>query len=371
MGEVRAARDLRLDRRVAVKLLSRHVAADPVTRQRFETEARSAARLNHPNVVSVYDSGEDDGVPFLVMELLPGRTLADEISEGPLDPERVRAVGLEVLAALDASHRAGVLHRDVKPGNVLLTANGTAKVADFGIAKSVESVDLTATGVVVGTAAYLAPERLAGQPATVSSDLYAVGAVLYEALTGRKPYRPDTPLAMLRAIEAGEHPPLARAAPQTDARLAATVEQAMARDAAARFPSASVMADALRGTPSRTPGPTVATASSSLAATEHLPAAEPAPTEPLPAPTLVAPLDQPLRHRRDLGGSRPRWRRRRWVLLATVALGLAAVVAFAATRGDPSSPEGHPPTSAVPSTNTTLPERLAAALDDLDAAVRR
>ena len=136
MGEVWAARDLRLGRSVAVKLLNPTMASDGGVRERFETEARSAARLSHPSVVQVFDSGEHDGVPFLVMELLPGRTLADEVATGPLDPEPVRRIGIEVLGALEASHRAGVLHRDIKPSNVLLTADGRAKVGDFGIARA-------------------------------------------------------------------------------------------------------------------------------------------------------------------------------------------------------------------------------------------
>ena len=166
MGEVWAARDLRLGRSVAVKLLSASTASEAGVRERFEAEARSAARLSHPNVVQVFDSGEHDGIPYLVMELLPGRTLADEVAQGPLDPEAVRRIGVEVLGALEASHQAGILHRDIKPGNVLLAADGRAKVGDFGIAKSTEGLNLTSTGMIVGTAAYLAPERVAGHPAT-------------------------------------------------------------------------------------------------------------------------------------------------------------------------------------------------------------
>lgn len=130
MGEVWAARDLRLGRSVAVKLLSAHMASEGGVRERFEAEARAAARLSHPNVVQVFDSGEHDGIPYLVMELLPGRTLADDIALGPLDPETVRRIGTEVLGALEASHQAGIVHRDIKPGNVLLTADGRAKVGD-------------------------------------------------------------------------------------------------------------------------------------------------------------------------------------------------------------------------------------------------
>jgi serine/threonine protein kinase len=167
------------------------------------TRNRSAARLSHPNVVLVFDSGEHEGTPYLVMELLPGRTLADEIARGRLEPERARRIGLEVLGALAASHQAGILHRDIKPGNVLLTADDSAKLGDFGIAKSTENLNLTTTGMIVGTAAYLAPERVAGQSATPQSDLYALGVVLYEALSGRKPFHADTPIALMRAVEDG------------------------------------------------------------------------------------------------------------------------------------------------------------------------
>src|SRR5215210_804688 len=246
MGEVWAGRDLRLDRSVAVKLLSPTMASEAGVRERFDEEARSAARLSHSNVVLVFDSGEHEGTPYLVMELLPGRTLADEVAHGPLEPERVRRLGIEVLGALAASHQAGILHRDIKPGNVLLTGEGTAKVADFGIAKSTEGLQLTSTGMIVGTAAYLAPERLAGQPATVQSDVYAVGVVLYEALTGQKPFGGDTPFAVMRAVEAHQAVPLAEARPGLDASLVTTVQRAMAKDPARRFSSAAAMAEALR-----------------------------------------------------------------------------------------------------------------------------
>ena len=249
MGEVWAARDLRLGRDVAVKRLSPHLASEPGVRERFDVEARAAAGLNHPNVVAVFDSGEHEGIPFLIMELLPGRTLADELVDGPLDPARARQVGSEVLAALAASHAAGILHRDVKPGNVLLGVDGAVKVADFGIAKSTEALDLTTTGTVVGTAAYLAPERLSGQPATAQADLYAVGVLLYEALSGQKPYAADTPMGLLRAVEAQDPVPLSEARPGLDPSLVAIVERAMDPDPSRRFASAAVMAAALRGQP--------------------------------------------------------------------------------------------------------------------------
>ncbi|HSH60803.1 MAG TPA: protein kinase, partial [Acidimicrobiales bacterium] len=189
MGEVRDGLDRRLGRPVAVKLLRRDLAADPELRRRFEGEARAAARLAHPNVVAVHDTGEQEGVPYIVMERLAGRTVADEIAEGPLEPARVQRLGREVLAALDVAHRAGTVHRDIKPANLLLTPESSVKVADFGIAKAAEALpsDVTASGQVIGTPAYLAPERLEGAPATARSDLYSLAVVLYEALSGTKP----------------------------------------------------------------------------------------------------------------------------------------------------------------------------------------
>lgn len=234
MGEVRRARDTRLGRDVAVKSLRRDLAADDGVRSRFEDEARSAARLNHPAVVAVYDSGEWDGVPYLVMECLPGRTLADELAEGPIAPGRVRDVAVDLLGALAAAHRLGVIHRDVKPGNILLTAGGRAKLADFGIAKSTETLEHTHTGLVIGTPAYLAPERLDGRAATAQSDLYALGVVLYEALTGERPFRGDTPIALAHAIHATEPLLVRDRQPEVEPVLARVIDTAMAKNPARR-----------------------------------------------------------------------------------------------------------------------------------------
>src|SRR4051794_27406716 len=249
MAEVRAGTDLRLERPVAVKFLLPEMAARDDIRRRFEAEARNAAALTHPHAVAVYDTGEHDGIPFMVMERLPGETLADRIATGPVDQAWLRQVAGEVLAALAAAHAVGMVHRDVKPGNILLTADGHAKIADFGIAKSLEASadrpDLTGTGQLLGTPAYLAPERLDGAPATVSADLYSLGVVLYEALAGRCPFAGDTPLAAARAVAAGEHLPLHELRPDLDPALAATVERAMARAPGDRFPSAEAMAAAL------------------------------------------------------------------------------------------------------------------------------
>lgn len=260
MGQVQLAEDTRLARPVAVKSLRPELARYPDVRRRFGHEARAAARINHPNVVRVYDSGEQGVIPYLVMECLPGSTLMDELAWGPLELPRARRVGLDVLGALDAAHRLGVVHRDVKPGNILLSAtlDGPVKVGDFGIAKSAEDpslASLTDSGSLVGTAAYLAPERVAGGPAGPPSDLYSLGVVLYEALAGRRPYQADTTLAVALAIHMGGAPGLLELRPDLDPAFAAIVERAIARDPADRWASAAEMAESLHRWRSRPVNP--------------------------------------------------------------------------------------------------------------------
>src|SRR5712691_6570277 len=227
MGTVRDATDRRLGRPVAVKILRADLAEQAIARRRFETEAHAAARLTHPNVVMVFDSGEDDGIPFLVMERLPGRTLAAELAAGPLSLERIGEVARGVLSALAAAHAEGIIHRDIKPGNALLTEDGHVKVSDFGIAKTVDDLDQTQTAELVATPGYLAPERLAGEAASQRSDLYSVGVLLYEALSGRRPFERDTPLAMMLAVERGEAVPLRSHRPALSPDVVAVVERAM------------------------------------------------------------------------------------------------------------------------------------------------
>jgi serine/threonine-protein kinase len=261
MAEVQAGTDLRLQRPVAVKLLLPEMAARDDIRRRFEAEARAAASFNDPHAVAVYDTGEHEGTPYIVMERLPGETLADRIAAGPQDPKWVRRVACEVLGALAAAHAVGLVHRDVKPGNILVTADDHAKINDFGIAKSLEatdgSLDLTGTGQLLGTPAYLPPERLDGGPATTKSDLYSLGVVLYEALTGRCPFPGETPIAAAAAIVAGEYEPLDQARPGLDPALVTTVDRAMATDPDRRFDSASAMAAALTPRAAGAGAPTV------------------------------------------------------------------------------------------------------------------
>ena len=252
MADVYDAVDERLDRPVAVKVLRPEMASSEDVRLRFEAEARSAARLVHPNVVGVFDSGEDqDGaLPYLVMERLPGETLADRMhdEDGTLETDWVLRTAGDVLLALGAAHSAGLVHRDVKPANVLIGSDGCAKVADFGIAKSLEvaaAADLTSTNQLVGTPAYVAPERILGKPASPQSDLYAVGVLLYEALAGRKPFAGDTPVATAYAIQHETPTPLGELRPDLPSSVVAAVERAMDRDPARRFSTASEMAEAL------------------------------------------------------------------------------------------------------------------------------
>lgn len=247
-GEVRAGWDRHLDRPVAVKLMRTHMAADPVLRRRFDVEAQAAGRLSHPNVVTVYDTGDPgpSSTPYIVMERLSGATLRDAIAAGPLSVVQGRELAVQMLAALSVAHRAGLVHRDIKPSNVLSAAPGHWKVADFGIAKTVDSGnDETTTGLVVGTPAYLAPERLYGQPATVASDLFSVGVVLFEALTGRRPF--DTPSAYPWSGAVGGSPALQVRSlrPDIDPVLAGVIDRALQLDPRERFPSAAAMAAAL------------------------------------------------------------------------------------------------------------------------------
>jgi len=238
--------DTRMSRPVAVKLLRRGLSAQPAVRQRFQVEARAAAALNHPNIVRVYDIGNHEDTPFIVMERLSGETFGDQIARGPLPESQVRAVLHSVLAALSVAHDAGMLHRDIKPGNLLLTPSGTVKVADFGIVKTAASVHTT-TGHIVGTLAYMSPDRVGGRPASVADDLYAVGVVGYEALTGRKPFPQEDIMPLALAISEGRRPSVEELCPDIDPSLADVIERAMSPDPLRRFGSADAMRRALNG----------------------------------------------------------------------------------------------------------------------------
>jgi hypothetical protein len=243
MGEVWGAVDLWLDRPVAVKVLRRNPPDGSEPTARFLHEARAMARLNHPHVVTVHDAGEHEGQQFLVMERLPGNSFANELEHAPIPPARVLQIVHGTLAGLGAAHAAGLIHRDVKPSNILFSSSGAVKLGDFGIAKGA-GVDLTRAGDVLGTWPYLSPERLDGEAATRASDLYAVGIIMYEALAGERPYQGDT-LRLIQEIYRAKPKSLRRLRPNPDPRLVDVVERAMHRDAGRRFASAEEMAEAL------------------------------------------------------------------------------------------------------------------------------
>ena len=198
MADVFEARDTLLGRRVAVKVLHSQFSADEAFVKRFRREAQAAANLSHPNIVGIYDWGQEGSTYFIVMELVEGRSLRDVLrEEGPLLPRRVIEISAEVAAALSVAHRSGLVHRDIKPGNMLLDADGTVKVTDFGIARAWDdSSELTKTGAVIGTATYFSPEQAQGEPADERSDIYALGVVMYEMLTGRPPFSGESPVAV-------------------------------------------------------------------------------------------------------------------------------------------------------------------------------
>ncbi|HEX9311916.1 MAG TPA: protein kinase [Actinomycetota bacterium] len=249
MATVWRARDQVLARTVAVKILRDDLANDPEFRERFRREAIAAARLNHPSIINVFDTGTDEDVVFIVMEFFAGRTLAEVLTgAGALDPERVVDLVSPVLEALGYAHSQGVIHRDVKPANILVSDDGRVKVTDFGIAKAVveAGADLTTTGSMLGTVQYLSPEQVEGSPVDPRSDLYSTGAVTYELLAGRPPFRAETPVATAMMRLTTNPKPLRDIRPGLPRELEATVSRAMSVRPDDRFPSADAMRTALQ-----------------------------------------------------------------------------------------------------------------------------
>ena len=257
MGEVYEAVDRQLDRTVAVKVLRPELAADRRFLSRFRREARTSARLSHPDIVAVHDIGEDDGRAFIVMEFVPGRTLGTIVHEdGPLDPAAAARIGAAVADALAHAHARGVVHRDVTPGNVMLTPHGEVKVLDFGIARASRgSARSGSPSAAHGTAAYVAPEQVRGDAADQRADIYSVGAVLYELLTGRPPFAGSSTTDVIHRLGA-ETPASVRALrPQVTASLDAIVLRCLAKEPTARFDGADQLATALRTVAHDAPAP--------------------------------------------------------------------------------------------------------------------
>jgi serine/threonine-protein kinase len=248
MAEVYRARDIRLDRIVAIKTLRADLARDQIFQARFRREAQSAASLNHPSIVAVYDTGEDMAtgvpVPYIVMEYVDGRTVRDLLQDGHrLLPERSLEIIDGVLRALDYSHQAGIVHRDIKPGNVMVTRNGDVKVMDFGIARAMSDAQatMTQTAQVIGTAQYLSPEQARGERVDSRSDLYSTGCLLYELLTGRPPFTGDSPVAIAYQHVRENPIPPSRVDPDVPAWADAIVLKAMAKSPADRYQTAADM----------------------------------------------------------------------------------------------------------------------------------
>ncbi len=319
MGDIYRATDAELGREVAIKVLAPRYAEDDSLRARFRREALAAARVSsNPNIVTIYDVAEHEGRPMIVMEFLPGGSLERRISgRTPCPASQVFDWLDEAAAALDAAHEAGIVHRDVKPGNLLLDDRDKVKVGDFGIASAAGLDSFTQTGTILGTAGYLSPEQARGERATAASDRYALGVVAWELLAGRRPFESETPTAEAAAHAQRPVPPITEANPELPRAYDAVFAKALAKDPAERYASAAELVGALRRAVHDDAGDTW--------------------IEPAPARTTVA---APARSR---GG------RSRWWIPALVALVLAAGIAVAviATRGGGSGAKPPPPRTVV------------------------
>jgi serine/threonine protein kinase len=333
MASVYLARDGELERPVAIKVLAEHLADTPDFHDRFLREARLAAQLSHPNIVQVFDVGEDNGRPFIVMECVEGATLADEMKErGKLEPAEVVDLALQICGGLEHAHAAGLVHRDIKPQNLLLRADGTVKIADFGIARAAETTRLTQIGSVLGTAAYLSPEQALGEDVTAAADIYSLGCVLYELLTGRTPYLFETLPELVVKHREESIAPVREVRPDVPERLEAAVMHALARNPDYRPDSAAALAEELAiASPDPPTRPLPQT--SGVDATEVLGSPTQAETRPIErAPRRELPLP------RD---------RRWWLLLAAVAAAVAIAVGIAVGSGGDGGTQPSPGTPSV------------------------
>src|SRR5215212_9223912 len=360
MAEVHRGRDLRLGREVAVKVLRHDLARDPSSQVRFRREAQAAASLNHPAIVAVYDTGEDrtttGATPYIVMEYVEGETLRDVLRrEGRLDPERAMSLSADICGALDFSHRNGIVHRDVKPGNVMITPQGTVKVMDFGIARAVSdsAATMTSTAAVIGTAQYLSPEQARGESVDARSDVYSLGCMLYELVTGAPPFTGDSPVAVAYQ-HVREDPRLPSSInPLIPAELDAILLKAMAKNPANRYQSAAEMRnDLLR-----------ALAGQRVEATPVMGDAEK--TTILTAPRGGYGDDDGWEDDDDLGRKR---RRRRILAIVSVlaVLLVAGAIAVAVARSgtdDPAAPEATAQVAVPPLVNVAVADARRAITD--------
>jgi serine/threonine-protein kinase len=296
MATVFAAHDVVLERTVAIKLLQRRHDEGGIVQERFRREALTEARIVHPNVVTVHDVGEHDGRPYIVMDYVEGRSLAELVAQGPMPAERVAVIGMGVARALAAAHAAGVVHRDVKPANILIDEHGIPHLTDFGLARASDGRDrdVTAPGILLGSAPYIAPEQARNAAALPACDLYALGAVLYHALAGEPPFDGEGAIDItLRRFEE-DPPPLTSRVPGVDEQLAALVHTLLAREPAGRPSSADAVIEPLldiaarlrleRTAPDSEPHPTAAPRIPTVVG-ECIPVAAAAPAVPPPNAT--------------------------------------------------------------------------------------
>src|SRR6202521_5719599 len=259
MGEVYRARDTRLDRTVAIKILADHLADRADLRERFDREARTIAGLNHPHICTLYDIGHQNGTDYLVMEYLEGETLAQRLKKGPLPLDQVLRYAIEIADALDKAHRKGITHRDLKPGNIMLTKTG-AKLLDFGLAKLRQDVApatpyselptvnnaITAEGTILGTLQYMAPEQLEGKEVDARTDIFSFGAVVYEMATGKKAFEGKSQASLMAKILETDPPPMTSLTPMTPPALDHVVKRCLEKDPDERWQSAKDICEQLR-----------------------------------------------------------------------------------------------------------------------------
>src|SRR4051795_12141400 len=369
MAEVHRGRDLRLGRDVAIKMLRTDVARDATFQERFRREAQNSAALNHPAIVAVYDTGEEisatgEKLPFIVMEFVNGRTLKEVLAqEQRIQPRRALEIIADICAALEFSHRHGIIHRDIKPGNVMITQNGQVKVMDFGIARALASgaTTMTQTSAVIGTAQYLSPEQARGEAVDARSDVYAAGCVLFELLTGEPPFTGDSPVAVAYQHVREDPRSPSEVNPQVTPALDAIVLKALSKNPINRYQSAAEMrADLVRVRSGQQPLAPIVMSEDERTALVNNPRAT-AQTRRIngAGATRYAPAPQPPTPYGDYDDEPDRRRGRRIAIgiAAAVVVGLLALTGYLIFGGSPSVKQ-----VAVPNVSGQQPEAARAAL---------